>query len=594
MNSPVCPSRATQKRYWRINQKIGYGYFLAIAIGAFGSLMGIVIADYYQGQGVKQLQDAHIQAYLLSRYQDAALTIQLQGFQVHTILADSPPVSVSVSRLETSLKNAQRLQTEIEDYINSRPAWLAVDQKVLRELLQSYTGVLTDYTQFLITHSQDFDAPGKGEFLRQLENQRQQLDAVLTIAYDQELRGGDMMEEAQGLEKLIIIISLALSVAIASAFALRTTKTISKPLEAITQVAKTSALESNFHLRVPIDSNDEIGLLAKSLNLLIERVSDRTQELEKAAMQAELHAQQLQSTLYELQTTQAQLIQTEKLSALGQMLAGIAHEINNPVSFIYGNINYAQQHFQELLELVNLYHNQFPQRSPEIQELEEEIDLEFLKSDLHKLLNSMKMGTERIRSIVLSLRIFSRLDELEYKPLDVHEGIESTLLILGNRFKNFPGKSGLKVIKDFQKIPSVECYGGQLNQVFMNILTNAIDALEEAITKNPEFLEPTIKISTYLLNSHQVQIRIADNGLGIPPEVQAKLFDPFFTTKPSGKGTGLGMSISYKIITEKHHGQLKCVSSPGQGAEFIVTIPIQQVKSIAGISQTVTKENERR
>ncbi|MBD2537841.1 PAS domain S-box protein [Coleofasciculus sp. FACHB-SPT36] len=297
------------------------------------------------------------------------------------------------------------------------------------------------------------------------------------------------------------------------------------------------------------------------------------------AKQFQEQAAKLEQTLSELQQTQAQLVQTEKMSSLGQLVAGIAHEINNPVNFIYGNLAHTDEYTKDLLNLLQLYQQHYFHPVPEIQDEMAAIDLDFLIEDLPKMLTSMKVGAERIRQIVLSLRNFSRLDEAEMKAVDVHEGIESSLLILQNRLKTKPDHPGIQLIKEYGDLPQVECYAGQLNQVFMNLLTNAIDALEERIERGEENTKsyiPKICIRTSVVNSDRVLISIADNGLGMTEAMQKQLFNPFFTTKPVGKGTGLGLSISYQIVVEKHGGQLHCLSEPGQGTEFAIAIPIQQ------------------
>ncbi|HIK08201.1 MAG TPA: PAS domain S-box protein [Trichormus sp. M33_DOE_039] len=306
--------------------------------------------------------------------------------------------------------------------------------------------------------------------------------------------------------------------------------------------------------------------------------------LRDSETQLRQQTQKLQQTLKELRHTQTQLIQSEKMSSLGQLVAGVAHEINNPANFIYGNLNHINDYTQELLLLLQLYQKNYLQPAQEIQDFTDLIELDFLKSDLPRLLKSVKYGAERIRDIVLSLRTFSRLDEAEMKVVDIHDGIDSTLMILQSRLKGNNQRPEIVVNKEYGDFSLVECYAGQLNQVFMNILANAIDALEESLLKtsaqltavNERLTQPQIHICTQLINSNQVKISIIDNGLGIPEILKQHIFDPFFTTKPIGKGIGMGLAISYQIITVKHGGSLECLSSPQGGSEFIITIPLQQ------------------
>lgn len=314
-------------------------------------------------------------------------------------------------------------------------------------------------------------------------------------------------------------------------------------------------------------------------------ITERKQEEEYLARsEAKLRKQttQLQLALQKLKYTQSQLVQSEKMSALGLLVAGVAHEINNPVNFIHGNLKHTEQYFQEILELLKLYIKYHPFPAAEIQTKAEEIDLEFIAEDLPKLLSSMQMGTERIREIVLSLRNFSRVDEAEKKLVDLHEGIDSTILILQSQFKANGKRQAIELIKEYGDIPLVECYAGQLNQVFMNILSNAIDALEEDMrssatdTSEKSCPLPTIRISTEVIECGDVVVRIADNGPGMPENIKKRIFDPFFTTKPVGKGTGLGLAISYQIVVEKHNGILRCTSRRGKGTEFWIQIPGQK------------------
>jgi two-component system, NtrC family, sensor kinase len=294
----------------------------------------------------------------------------------------------------------------------------------------------------------------------------------------------------------------------------------------------------------------------------------------------EVRTLELQDALEELTITQAQVIQSEKMSSLGQLVAGVAHEINNPVNFIYGNISYLQEYTEDLLKLVSLYQESQNNDSSKIQDLTEKIDLEFLLEDMPRVINSMQIGTQRIRDIVISLRNFSRMDEAEYKEVDLHDGIESTLLILQHRIKANAEQPEIEIIRDYGNLPQVECYAGQLNQVFMNILVNAIDAIEESNVnlslKEVKANSNQIIIKTSVIDSQWIEISISDNGKGMSEDIKNRIFDPFFTTKEIGKGTGMGMAISYQIITEKHHGRLDCCSHLGQGTTFSIQIPIKQ------------------
>jgi PAS domain S-box-containing protein len=290
--------------------------------------------------------------------------------------------------------------------------------------------------------------------------------------------------------------------------------------------------------------------------------------LRKSEAKFRAKAQQLEAAMLELQHTQAQLIQSEKMSSLGQLVAGIAHEINNPVNFIYGNVKHANEYVNDLLYLLELYQQHSSPLTPEVHEQIYDLDLDFIRQDLPKVLDSMNTGAERIRQIVLSLRNFSRLDEEGMKLVNIHEGIDNALLLLQNRLKAKAESPGIQVIKDYGNLPKIRCHPGQMNQVFMNLLTNAIDALEEVRIANPQ-----IRISTCLQAGDRVMISIVDNGPGMTEKVSKRIFDPFFTTKPVGKGTGMGLSISYQVVVKNHRGELNCVSAPGQGAEFTIVIP---------------------
>ncbi|MGB3695786.1 MAG: response regulator [Spirulinaceae cyanobacterium] len=331
---------------------------------------------------------------------------------------------------------------------------------------------------------------------------------------------------------------------------------VTKPFEQEEVLARVKLHLKVHHLTKKVEEQNQV---------LEKRVSERTAELDK--------------TLQELKRAQTHLIQSEKMSSLGQLVAGVAHEINNPTNFIFGNLVHAQEYTQSLLEVLTLYQQEHNQPSPKLAQKMLELDLDFAVEDLPKTIKSMQVGAERIREIVLSLRNFSHMDEAEIKNVDIHEGINNTLMILQNRLKSQQSYANIEVIRDYDQLPAVECYPGQLNQVFMNILANAIDAIEERLGLDNDISEkPQIRIHTQLINSNWLEVAISDNGIGIKQDLVNKLFNPFFTTKPIGKGTGMGLAISYSIVVEKHGGKIVCYSQPKQGTKVIIKIPLQQLQ----------------
>ena len=390
----------------------------------------------------------------------------------------------------------------------------------------------------------------------------------------------DFMAEIDANTHTTILLCLT-ALAVATALGIYTAQRIAQPLKRLSQSSEAVA-SGALNQNVEPSNVRELNVLAHSFNRMTQQLRGSFTQLEQTNELLEHRVEErtadLKDTLQELQRTQNQMIQAEKMSSLGQLVAGVAHEINNPVNFIHGNVTHISDYTQNLLELVQLYQTEFPNSTPAIEDKIADIDLEFLNEDAPKLLTSMMVGTERIREIVTSLRTFSRLDEAQVKEIDIHEGIESTLLILQHRLKAKANCPPTTLIRDYGNLPLVECHPGQLNQVFMNILINAIDALEEnntqrtyqAIKDHPS----QIKIRTAVIDAEWVEIAIADNGTGIPEDVHQRIFDPFFTTKPVGKGTGMGMSISYQII-EKHGGKLNCFSTVGKGTEFVIQIPIK-------------------
>ncbi|MCG6136346.1 MAG: ATP-binding protein [Nostoc sp. LLA-1] len=593
---------------WSIAKKIGYGYTIAISISLIGTSSGLLLAYHNETYAYKQLNLSYQQQSLLKDLENSVTRLRLHPQRLFTVWGNSIWLEFEKNIFFDQQNKFKENLSELEIFINTYPHDLVINKAEFNHLLNNYRTTTNSYIEIINSLWKKLDNAELSEESRKLYYTELQgnADVNINIKFDQlsdellqiiksaEIQNKNAnisFESAQKLRIKVILVSMFLSVAIAAALAIYTSRLIARPIQLVTNVAKQITQESNFQLRANISSNDEVGTLATSLNQLVEwvgnytqelelarqnleqRVEERTQELELARQhleqRVEERTQDLQKILQDLKETQGQLIQTEKMSSLGEMVAGIAHEINNPVNFIYGNIQCANEYIKDLLSLLALYQQEYPEASWIITEKIEEIDLNFLSKDLSSLLASMKMGAQRIREIVLSLRNFSRLDEADMKDVDIHEGIDNTLLILNHRIKN-----EIVVIKQYGNLPLVECYPAQLNQVFMNIISNAIDALLEQKTQS----DKNIIIDTLRIDEHYIKVTIRDNGAGISPEIINKLFNPFFTTKPVGKGTGLGLSICYQII-DKHKGKIEVFSELEQGTEFIITLPIKSMSN---------------
>ena len=547
----------------RIGQKISYGYALAIGIAILGTAAGQRLGDYFRKQALVQVNVAQHQQQLLQNLQNTVFEARSHAARLPTVLGNTVWLQYEQDRFLWKINEAKILIAEIEFFARQNPHQLATEEAEFQAILKESARVIDYYAQLINLQLKEAEVwnlqpnsiesaqlqmlrTSSGQEAIVLDNFAQSLNELISAVEIYKQQGAEALEEAEGLRNRIILGSMLISALIAVVLADKTSRAIAQPIETVTNVAQQVTRESNFNLQVPVTTQDEIGVLAVSFNQLIQRVSEYTQELKQ---------------------TQSQLIQTEKMSSLGQMVAGIAHEINNPVNFIGGNIDYANKYIQDLTDLVTLYQEYYPNPPDAILERIEDIELEFLRQDLPKTLSSMKMGTDRIREIVVSMRNFSRSDDGNMKSADIHEGIDSTLVILNHRLKQ-----GIQVIKQYGKLPAVECSPAQLNQVFMNVIGNAIDALEE-VKKGDTGYSPTIWISTEVTADNAVTLKIRDNGPGIAAGCAQQIFDPFFTTKSIGKGTGLGLAISYQIVA-KHQGKIEVNSQIGQGTEFVITLPV--------------------
>jgi signal transduction histidine kinase len=556
----ICFNQITRRL--SIHQKICSGYILSISIAVLGTGVGLIVGEHYDDKGVEQFRIAQERFEQLDRLEKAVWQVKLHQQELIIAAEKNTLQPREIKQLQKSIAESNdqvsQLKENFKDY-HALPENYAAELKIF---LHACDREVDSYTQLLQSLLQKVNLPNptlqdiqakeqilqeidNGEHAKKVENLSNSLEHLVHATVAQEKQAGATFRRAKLLRLIIIVVSMVLSMVIALALALHTSRAIARPIKAVTKVAKQATQESNFELQAPVTSDDEIGVLATSLNQLIQQVATQLRELKQA---------------------QAQLIQGEKMSSLGQMVAGIAHEINNPVNFIYANLDYANDYTKELLELVDLYQQHYPQPVPAIKNKIEDTDLDFIREDLPKIISSMHRGADRIRQIILSLRTFCHLDEAEMKQVDIHEGIDNTLLLLNHKINN-----KIEVIKQYSSLPLLECYPAQLNQVFWHIISNAID---ELLNYHRLSSEPQILIQTKLVNSHEVEVRIQDNGMGIKPEIQDKIFDPFFTTKPVGEGTGMGLAICYQIV-EKHCGKIQVNSELGQGAELVVTLPIE-------------------
>jgi len=514
------------------------------------ALKGVIGIDFLFDNLQKQLQTLNI----------------TPGTQIYLLENDGKMIASSTSESFSQDSTGAIQRTSLQ---NTQDPVL----KSLNNLLRFQGGTVLNNAEL------ERDLNGQPYFIRALSwNGLEGLDWRIVLAIPRH----DLMREVDSsTESTIGICALALAGSVI--LGIITTRAISRPVQQLAEAAERFAIDQKQTLppRSPII---ELSALSRSFDHMGTQLKASFDDLEAANHHLEVtnldleyrveeRTRELSEALANLKQTQAQLIQTEKMSSLGQMLAGIAHEINNPTSFVYGNLDYIQEYMTGLLTLLDLYQTTYPNPSPEILDFQEELSLDFLIDDLPKVVGSMREGAERIRNIVQDLRNFSRMDGLDLRQVDLHEAIASTLMILGHRLKGNGSQPAINVVKQYGETHLVDCYPGLMSQVFVNLLVNAVDALEEAALQG-RCPSPEITISTELRSSdNHFVVRIRDNGSGIPDHVRQRMFDPFFTTKPVGKGTGLGLAISYQIVADKHGGQLLCTTDERWGTEFMIAIP---------------------
>lgn len=579
-----------------ISQKISYGYALAIGISILGTTGGLILGNYYQDQAQHQERVADQQHHLLSNLENATLVVRSHPQELLTASVNPSQIEAQKHQYLADVDRMKRLLSELDIFIQDYPDGVDVNTAELHHLLQEYEANIDAYNQVIeslwqISESENLKPeevtaiqqellkalhhPSTSQVMAQFNHLSDHVEDAKTNAEAQQSQVHQQLAQAEALRLRIIVSSLLLSVGITVLLATITSRAIAHPIETVTHVASAIVNESNLEIRTPVTSNDEVGSLATSLNQLVQWVDDSTQDLELARQtleqRVEERTQELTQALQELQHSQAQLIQREKMSSLGQMVAGIAHEINNPINFIYGNLDYAKRSINDLLILLELYRQEYPQPNGAIQEQSEVMDLDFLIADMPKMLSSLKSGAERIQEVVLSLRNFCRLDEAQLKRADIHEGLENTLLLVGHRLQ-----PNINLVKKYSQLPRIDCYPAQLNQAFINIISNAIDALEEVQGK----AIPTIVIRSETIDNRWIRVSIWNNGAAIPDDVQERIFDPFFTTKSVGKGSGMGLAICYQIV-KKHQGKIEVTSEAEKGTEFAITLPIQTEAEMA-------------
>jgi signal transduction histidine kinase len=597
-------------RCLQVRQKITWGYALSLGVAVLGTGIGILIADYQQKLALAKVDDVLEELDIISDLQVSVLQTSNHQQKIKELLSQPVLLKQEYVEFQAHYNNFRQSWAKFKDSNGGTAGQENIERdgevEAINSFVAKYEGVPEAYIKSIdrllprlnpatikpanVTSIQaDLTELERSALMAKINTFSKDILVIVKNIYEEYEEAEVAINASNTLRLRVIGGSMAISIAIAIILSVLTSRAIARPIQSLTKVTQQSLKELNFNLQADIAAEDEIGTLTLSFNQLITtvkqllkdeqeynqaleiKVLERTKELNNKNIQ-------LEDTLEKLNSTQVQLVQNEKMSSLGNLVAGVAHEINNPIGFLNGSINNTKEHIQDLLEHLALYQQYYPDAVAPVQKNAVDIDLEFLIEDLPKLLDSMQGATDRIKSMSKSLRTFSRADTTRKVKANLHEGLDSTLLILKYRLKASEKRPAITVIQEYGKLPEIECFPGQLNQVFMNILANAIDVFDE-MAQTQSFAElkanpQQITIHTEIL-SNQVVIGIRDNGTGMTEDVKAKIFDYLFTTKDVGKGTGLGLAIAHQIIVEKHGGAIAVNSTLGEGTEFTIQLPVK-------------------
>ncbi|MFK8186273.1 MAG: sensor histidine kinase [Phormidesmis sp.] len=574
----------------KLQHKIGWSFGLAASVAIVSITIGWGIAESSLSKARAEIQDSEAEREMLTELKVSLLRMHLHQKGAILTLND---LSQWTEVYETFIEDRETFRATWHHYktnqevVQGNTIYDQRERQLIEELTISYAvfshdldSLITQFRQVDLEQLSDSERQNLQVRLTRFNNEALRQEAYQFLNLVQALRENSEIQlveakatfrKSEIFRLKVIIISAFASLVITIFLIVLLSRAISSSVEKAAATAAQVIETSNFDLQIPVSSTDEVGELSTVLNRLIAQVKQLLQQEKEKS-------ESLENALCEIRETQAVLVQSEKMSALGQMVAGVAHEINNPIGFLNGSIQNAKTYVKDLESQLTLYQQHYPNPVEPVQNNAEEIDLDFIREDFPKLLDSMTAANQRIKSISTSLRTFSRADTEHKVSADLHEGLDSTLLILKYRLKANERRPAIEVIKDYGEIPAIDCFPGQLNQVFMNLLANAIDIFDEA-TEQSSFaeLEETPQIITVktALDSDQkgLEIRIGDNSKGMTEDVKARIFDHLFTTKGVGKGTGLGLAIAQQIVVEKHGGSLTVQSELGQGTEFCIQLP---------------------